>query len=506
MNFEVCRKIPVEHPGLPGHFPGAPIVPAVVILDEVLAAVHAWRANSQLIGIPLAKFLTPLQPEEAFTICLSAANDTGSEINFRCRIQDRVIAEGRLHVSDGRSAEFANVHVSQCPTFEIRPCDPRLAEWLKDYPSGLFSDRLYQSIELMERYSVDLAVDLLRRLDLIAALGHWRSAEELCRTLSFQWRFRFALRWILERLVETECIEARTEGETRRYHLQREPWQPDLPRWRDIGLNIDPNNAATLDLLDCAARLYPAVARGEQAGEQSLFGPEGIPLWLNYFHNDNLTYAVNNWVTAVVAAECLQARSAIRILEFGAGAGSATAILLHWFGERGLLPRIKRYLITEPNAFFRRRAQRELAKHYADLPLEWTALDLNQSWIDQGVAPGDFDLVFGVNVLHIAKHLLFSLDQARSILAADGWLVIGECLRPYPNQPIYPELMFQILDSFTDVDLDPDIRPNPGFLMPEQWRNAFTRAGFANVGVAPEIEKIREFYPHFFTGAICGQK
>jgi len=100
---------------------------------------------------------------------------------------------------------------------------------------------------------------------------------------------------------------------------------------------------------------------------------------------------------------------------------------------------------------------------------------------------------------------LFSLNEARSALAADGWLVIGECVRPYDNQPIYPELMFQILDSFTNVQTDPEVRPNPGFLTAEQWRRAFLRAGFGHAEVAPDIDRIREIYPHFFTGAICGQ-
>jgi hypothetical protein len=113
--------------------------------------------------------------------------------------------------------------------------------------------------------------------------------------------------------------------------------------------------------------------------------------------------------------------------------------------------------------------------------------------------------VYGVNVLHVAKDLLFSLNQARFALASDGWLVIGECLRPYPNQPIYPELMFQILESFTDVHTDQEIRPNPGFLTANQWRRAFTRAGFARAEVAPDVDRIRGIYPHFFTGAICGQ-
>jgi SAM-dependent methyltransferase len=162
-------------------------------------------------------------------------------------------------------------------------------------------------------------------------------------------------------------------------------------------------------------------------------------------------------------------------------------------------------MITEPNAFFRRRGQRELAHQYPDLALDWGALDLNLPWDIQGVAPGEFDLVYAVNVLHVSKDLLFSLNQARSALADDGWLVIGECLRPYVNQPIYPELMFQILESFTDVQTDPEIRPNPGFLTADHWRRAFTRAGLKHAEVVPDIDGIREIYSHFFAGAICGQ-
>lgn len=399
-----------------------------------------------------------------------------------------------------------NAATSDAPVFKAPPRDPRLARLLKDYPAQVFSEQLYQSIELMERYSIDLAINLLRRLDMIDQLDEWRSAGELCHALSFQPRFSFALGWILERLVETGCMEVRINGNTRSYHLRHPPWEPDLAHLRAVGLNIDPGNAATLNLLDHAASLYPAVARGELSADHSLIGPESIGLWLNYFNNENLTYAVNNWISAVLAADRMSTRRRLRILEVGAGSGSASEALLRCFDERGLLPQIERYLMTEPNAFFRRRGQRELAKQYPDLALEWGALDINSPWDTQGVAPGEFDLVYAVNVLHISRDLLFSLNQARSSLKADGWLVIGECLRPHANQPIYPELMFQILESFTEVQTDPEFRPNPGFLTANHWHHAFTRAGFQGVEIAPDIDGIREIYPHFFTGAICAQK
>jgi len=392
------------------------------------------------------------------------------------------------------------------PAFNLRPSDERLAGYLEEYPSSLFGETLYQSIELMERYSIDLAIDLLERLNVLEQLDQPRSALELCQALAFQTRFSSTLRWLLQRLVETGCVEVETKNDGQDiYHLLWRPWLPQCPQLRQIGLGIDPANASTLDLLDYAASLYPLVAAGKQNGEQGLFLPQGITLWLNYFHNNNLTYAVNNWLGAVVAANKLANRSSFQILEIGAGAGSGSEILLGSLNQRGLLPRLQRYLITEPNAFFRRRGQRELSQRYLDLPLEWSSLDINRPWDTQGIVPGQFTLVYGVNVLHVARDLLFSLRQARNALAPDGWLVISECVRPCLNQPMYPELVFQILDSFTEVDTDPEFRPNPGFLTADQWRNAFQRAGLEHTEVKPELDRIREIYPHFFTGAICGR-
>lgn len=101
MTFEAIGIIGANHPSLPGHFPGAPLVPGVVILDEVLATLIEWRQDSQLTGIRLVKFLAPLQPEQVFTISLSAKNEHAAEINFCCRAEDRIIVEGRLEVAWG---------------------------------------------------------------------------------------------------------------------------------------------------------------------------------------------------------------------------------------------------------------------------------------------------------------------------------------------------------------------------------------------------------------------
>jgi 3-hydroxyacyl-[acyl-carrier-protein] dehydratase len=101
MNFEVRRTIGPDHPSLPGHFPGAAIVPGVVILDEVLAALTAWRENSHPTVISAVKFLVPLKPGQPFTICLAASEHGEGQVAFRCQVEERVIVEGRLQVRYG---------------------------------------------------------------------------------------------------------------------------------------------------------------------------------------------------------------------------------------------------------------------------------------------------------------------------------------------------------------------------------------------------------------------
>ena len=96
MSCEVLRTISANHPSLPGHFPGAPIVPGVVILDEILDAFAEWREDSRVNVVRTAKFLAPLKPEQPFTICLSADKDSKGEVDFCCRVKDRVIVEGRF--------------------------------------------------------------------------------------------------------------------------------------------------------------------------------------------------------------------------------------------------------------------------------------------------------------------------------------------------------------------------------------------------------------------------
>lgn len=101
MTFETFRIIPADHPSLAGHFPGAPIVPGVIVLDEVAAALAEWRKDSRLTGVTSVKFIAPIKPGQSFVIGFDSTNTEGNQIDFCCRLDGRVVVEGRLEISCG---------------------------------------------------------------------------------------------------------------------------------------------------------------------------------------------------------------------------------------------------------------------------------------------------------------------------------------------------------------------------------------------------------------------
>lgn len=57
-----------DHPSLPGHFPGRPLVPGVVLLDRVIATIEAQHGPLGAVRLPQVKFVQPLLPGESARI------------------------------------------------------------------------------------------------------------------------------------------------------------------------------------------------------------------------------------------------------------------------------------------------------------------------------------------------------------------------------------------------------------------------------------------------------
>lgn len=98
MNRSMQRCIPADHPSLAGHFPGDPIVPGVVLLEEIMQALAEAGGDYRLRGIPRVKFIAPLKPEQTFTIQWTLSPQ--GQVRFHCLFPDgRLIAQGQLDVA-----------------------------------------------------------------------------------------------------------------------------------------------------------------------------------------------------------------------------------------------------------------------------------------------------------------------------------------------------------------------------------------------------------------------
>lgn len=90
-------RIAADHPALDGHFPGNPVVPGVVVLDHVLAAIEARAGALGPLRLPQVKFVQPLLPQQTATVVLEdrPAAQCGAW-RFRVERDGALIASGEI--------------------------------------------------------------------------------------------------------------------------------------------------------------------------------------------------------------------------------------------------------------------------------------------------------------------------------------------------------------------------------------------------------------------------
>ncbi len=86
--------VAVDHPAFAGHFPGMPVLPGAVLLDELLRILEEELGlDPSEWQISAAKFLEPVRPGDVLTV----EHDSGGKtIRFALRIENRTAVTGTL--------------------------------------------------------------------------------------------------------------------------------------------------------------------------------------------------------------------------------------------------------------------------------------------------------------------------------------------------------------------------------------------------------------------------
>jgi len=383
----------------------------------------------------------------------------------------------------------------------------RLAEVLPPRISAPFTSAFVRSSTLFDEYVDGLVLSVFRAVGLAEAAREPGTADEIVRRAGLEpGRARVPVEWILRRIGRRGILEQSEGGGATRFRLIGKLPDLDPLAVREEQRHLDPSWLPSYVLAETVAKDYPAFLRGERVGEEILFSPLRLRLWVDFFSNDNGLYAVNNSVGAGAVEEWMP-RGPATIVELGGGLGSGATAVLDALRRAGRWGEISEYRFTELVPAFLRRGQNALQTRFPDASfLRFASLDMNRPLGEQGVAPGSVSLVYAVNTVHVARDLGFTLREIFQALAPGGRLVISECIRTTSAHVIYVEFIFNLMETFRSPVLNPSYRPNGGFLTPEQWQGALQAAGFVDVRMYPDLRRLRADFPDFCVGAVSARR
>ena len=81
-----------DHPSLPGHFPGHPVVPGVLLLEEAIACILAALPGQAVAAVSSAKFLRAVAPDQAIDVAWEPAG--ADRVSFLCAADGLAVLRG----------------------------------------------------------------------------------------------------------------------------------------------------------------------------------------------------------------------------------------------------------------------------------------------------------------------------------------------------------------------------------------------------------------------------
>ena len=347
---------------------------------------------------------------------------------------------------------------------------------------GTFPDYLEaEGVRAGERAALLKDLDRLCRGYALSALDRmgWRrradapvETEALCAELGVAAQHRRLFGRLLGILAEAGVLERVPDGE---FAVVAGPSEDEAlgepERFAERLRDRHPHGSNELALIARCGGALAEVLRGRTDPLSLLFGSDG-PGAADLYRTAPAARAANRMladaVQAVVAG--LPEGRRLRVIEVGAGTGSATEPILSELPEGRF-----DYVFTDISAGFFADAESRLAASGA--PIEYRALDIEADPAAQGFDPHGYDLVIAANVLHTTRDLGETLAHCRSLLASRGRLVALELVRGRHLQ----DLTFGMLDGwwrFAD-----GYRPDHALAAPAVWRRAFSDAGFEETEV-----------------------
>ncbi|MDE2806451.1 MAG: SDR family NAD(P)-dependent oxidoreductase [Gemmatimonadota bacterium] len=322
----------------------------------------------------------------------------------------------------------------------------------------------------LETWSWSYALATLDRLGWRRRPGTLVDAEELREQLDVNADHQRLFRRMLEMLVKSGVLREEDDGGFAVLLGSEDPWPEALPRdpddYADIMRDRYPGGLIEVGLFRRSGGALPEVLRGREDPLTLLFS-SGEPTAADLYLKAPVARAANEMLAEAMRTlvATLPEGRRLRLIEVGAGTGSATASVLPKLPEGRF-----DYVYTDISAGFFAEAEARFGDGGGCI--EYRPLDIEKDPVSQGFDAHGYDVIIASNVLHATRYLEETLAHCRRLLAPSGQMIALENLSGLG----WMDLTFGQLDGwwrFAD-----DYRPHHALASPAVWRQALADADF----------------------------
>jgi acyl transferase domain-containing protein/NADPH:quinone reductase-like Zn-dependent oxidoreductase/SAM-dependent methyltransferase len=311
----------------------------------------------------------------------------------------------------------------------------------------------------------------------LAELGWNAQEQQRFTTESIARDLRVPLRYhrLLARMFEMLAEDGYVTPEGSQWKVLRTPPGADPEGELSVLLKEYPACSTELTLTGRCGRQFAKAIRGEIEPLELLF-PNGSLSDIEKLYKDSPYFSFYNQLIQQAVSEVassLPVGRRLRILEIGAGTGSATSYVLS-----KLAPERTEYVFTDISTLFVSKARETFAAYPF---VNYRVLDIEKNPSEQGFSQYSFDVVIAANVLHATADLRQTLGNVQTLLCPGGLLLLLEATRLLR----FADIIVGLTEGWWRFT-DKETRSSHALLSEEKWRELLSARGFSEVAVSPE--------------------
>jgi len=361
----------------------------------------------------------------------------------------------------------------------------------KTFIKALFTANYYRAYKALEEYVLEVIFRVLHEMNITDYLQKdYRTVDEIVDRFNFHAQSKPLLNWMLTYLNQMGYLQ---NGDLC-YLLKADPSDMHTKNSVSEIAALMPTANIFIQLARHVERGIKDFLMGRKNGRDILISNNTVSaLWNDYFNNNFYGYSTLNYCTAYGMTKWFSQTEGKSMLEVGSGTCGATIKVFQMLRDNNLLDSMDSIVLSDIVPSLLDLGSRNISRSITSPPrYEQRLLDISLSLREQGFLKDSIDIVYGVNVFHVANDLSFSLREVYDHLNKNGLLILTETIRPVENRALHHEIIFDLFDNYYNVKLDAIMRPYHGFLTKERWVKYFEMAGFKNIEDISELNRHEE--------------